>query len=82
MGTFRIEIQAAGGHGVDRTKKDGETVNSGAEGVTTPDAIAKICTEALRLSGCHMESAVIIHWPGSESQVIDDLLTGKRKGNF
>lgn len=82
MGTFKIEITAVGGHGVDRGTKDGESVNFKAEGDKTPDAIAKDFADALKESGCSIDSATITHWPGSDSEVKDDLITGIRKGNF
>jgi len=82
MGTFKIEITAVGGHGVDREVKDGEIVNFFKEGNQTPDAIAKFMELNLRNSGCMIDSATITHWPGQESQVVDDLITGKRSGNF
>lgn len=82
MGNFKIEISAVGGHGQDRSKKEGEIVNFYADGNTTPDAIAKTLVETLRVFNINVEVAEIIHWPGEEGEVIDDLLTGERKGNF
>jgi len=82
MGTFRIVIQATGGHGVDRSKKEGEKVDFYAEGESSPDAIAKKCLEELKAKGCQIEQARIIHWPETESEVSDNLETGIRKGNF
>lgn len=82
MGQFKIEIIAVGGHGVDRDKKDGEEVDFFESGTLTPDAEAKLAVQHLQQQGCNIESATITHWPGEESEVVDDLLTGKRKGNF
>lgn len=83
MGTFRIEIEAVGGHGVDREVKDGEIVNFYKDGRTTPDAVAKSFAEALKwVAGADVRSAKIIHWPGDKSEVTDDLMTGERRGNF
>ena len=82
MGTFNIKITAIGGHGQDRSKKDGEVVNFYEAGSNTPDAIAKSFVEFLKISGVNVEAATIVHWPGQESEVTDDLLTGKRTGNF
>jgi hypothetical protein len=82
MGTFKIEITAVGGHGVDRAKKDGEIVDFNAEGEFSPDAIAKRFVSELKRFGSNVERATIIHWPGDPSEVKDDLLTGIRKGNF
>ena len=82
MGTFKINITAVGGHGQDRSKKDGEIVNFFEEGNTSPDAIAKIMVEMMKVHGINVEEAEIVHWPGEESEVKDDLITGKRTGNF
>lgn len=82
MGTFKIEITAVGGHGQDRNKKEGEVVNFYEGGNKTPDAIAKTLVETLRSWGNSVEEAKIIHWSDAEGEVTDDLLTGKRKGNF
>lgn len=82
MGTFKIQITAVGGHGQDRSKKDGEVVNFYQGGSTTPDAVAKLFVEMLKAHGSSVSEAKIIHWPEESSEVTDDLLTGVRKGNF
>lgn len=86
MGTFKIEIIAVGGHGVDRDKKEGEVVDFNEGGENSPDAIAKKCVDALKATGCSFSypeaGATITHWPGSDHEVKDDLQTGIRKGNF
>lgn len=82
MGKFRIVINAVGGHGVDRQKKDGEVVNFHAYGKLPPDAIASEFVKELINTGCSVQSATIIHWPETEDEVRDDLLTGRRTGNF
>lgn len=82
MGNFKIEINAVGGHGVDRDKKDGETVDFNAEGEFTPDALVARFVNEMKRFGNDVQSATITHWPGEEGEVTDDLLTGVRKGNF
>ncbi len=82
MGQFKVVITAVGGHGQDRAKKAGEEVNFSEGGENTPDAIAKKCVDELKAQGVNVESAKIIHWPDTESQVTDDLVTGVREGNF
>ncbi len=82
MGNFKIEINAVGGHGQDRNKKDGEIVNFEAGGENTPDAIAKRFVDMLKGFGNSVQSATITHWPGEKGEVTDDLLSGKRTGNF
>lgn len=75
-------ITGVGSHGVNREAKDGEQVNFNAEGDKSPDAIAKKITEELIASVASIDSAKLIHWPGQECEIVDDLVTGKRKGNF
>ena len=83
MGSFRIEIQAVGGHGVDRTPKEGERVNFYKDGINTPDATAKQIVDMMTKLGYPIESAKLIHWPGDAGEVVDDLLSDTReKGNF
>lgn len=79
MGNFKIEISAVGGHMVDRDKKHLENVDFNESGEDTPDAIAKRCVDDLIATGCSDVSAIITHWPGTETQVVDDLVTGVRK---
>jgi hypothetical protein len=93
MGTFRIEIQAVGGHGCQREIKDGGHVQGcGLSGC--PDCIARRAVEALQTAGVFFDLknnldnpdvanyARVTHWPGQPSAVVDDLLTGIRKGSF
>ena len=82
MGTCKIEVTAVGDHGRDRETKDGEVVNFYDEGPNTPDARAKTLLETMRAEGVMIEKATITHWPDEPSEVVDNLDTGKRKGNF
>lgn len=87
MGKFKIEITAVGGHGVERHKEVGETVNFDAEGDWTPDSIAKQVAQVAKgefaRRGIYLESAELIHWPGEPGEVRDNLLTGVRTaGSF
>lgn len=85
MGHFKIEIFAIGGHGQDRGKKDGEEVYFFEGGRNSPDAIAKTCVNELQKAGIYFgfdSYARIIHWPGQPTEVIDNLVTGIRTGNF
>lgn len=89
MGDFRIVIDAVGGHGQDREKKRGEVVDFGEN---TPEAMAKAFVDALKATGATVDEAKVIHWPldnyggqiknGRTSQIVDDLVTGKRVGQF
>lgn len=92
MGDFRIVINAIGGHGQDREKKHGETVDFSKESPNSPEALAKQFVETLQANGVNVESAEVIHWPidnyGGQlkndrtNQITDNLLTGKRIGSF
>jgi hypothetical protein len=85
MGNFRIVIDAVGGHGQDRGKKDGEVVDFGA---TTPESHAAAFVMELKKQGNSVHSAKFIHWPGDYTHVpekhliVDDLINGTRQGSF
>jgi hypothetical protein len=86
MGDFRIIIDAVGGHGQDRNKKNGEKVDFGSG---TPEDVALVLVKALLGSGCSVQSAKVVHWPADnyegrdpEKQIIDCLLTRVRQGSF
>jgi hypothetical protein len=92
MGDFRIVINAIGGHGQDRSKKNGEVVDFNADGPNSPEGLAKEFVEKLKANGVNVEDAQVIHWPldnyGGQlknertTQIVDDLITGKRIGSF
>lgn len=85
MGNFRIVIEAVGDHGQDRSKKDGEIVDFDVNRTNdnpSPESIAKELVEKLKAKGTNVQAAYVHHWPGSGTDVIDNLLTNKRKGNF
>jgi hypothetical protein len=85
LGTFTVKVTAVGSHGCQREAKDGEVRtycgNSGC-----PDCMAKKLVEDMRSRGMiegHQEAeATLTHWPGTASEVVDDLLTDTRKGSF
>ena len=79
MGNYRITINAVGGHGADRGKGNGETIDFGEN---TPEAIVKRAVEELKARGESVTEATVHHWPGSGSEVVDNLLTGRRIGSF
>lgn len=91
MGDFRIVIDTVGGHGQDREKKDGEVVDFGEN---TPEAYFKKCIEEGIEKGIISSDtkAQVIHWPidnyGGQlenkrsKQIVDNLLTGVRTGEF
>lgn len=81
MGTFRVEVQAVGGHGCQREVKDSGLVY-GCGQSSCPDCIAREFVETLKRKGASVESATLIHWPGQPGEVRDDLLTKVRAGSF
>lgn len=81
MGTFVVSVQAVGGHGCQRDKKDGEVVE-GCGQPTCPDCIARGFVADLKKSGASVDKATLTHWPGDPSEVVDDLVTKVRKGSF
>ncbi len=97
MGNFRIVIDAVGGHGQDRAKKDGEVVDFSDRTDKTPEAVAKRAVEEMKANGANILSAKVYHWPGDtvysgdpvapvdgagKECITDDLITGIRKGQF
>lgn len=81
MGQFIVAVDAVGNHGCQREIKDGGTV-IGCEKSSCTDCITREYVRRLKRSGAMMAAATITHWPGSESEVRDDLLTGQRSGSF
>ena len=64
MGQFKIVIDAVGGHGQDREKKDGEIVDFKNGGqYETPESIAQSCVDTLKAHGVNVRSAKVYHWP-------------------
>ncbi len=85
MGNFRIEIDGCGGHGCQREVKDGGTV-TGCGNVHCPDCKARRFVAEMKAAGFFdyppSATATLIHWPGTTTEVRDDLLTGVRRGSF
>lgn len=82
MGTYNIEIEAVGGHGCQRELKDGEAV-AGCGQDSCPDCQTRRFVRVLReVTNSSISKAKLTHWPGQESEVQDDLLTGIRKSSF
>jgi|SRR5882757_1082770 len=80
MGNFKIEIEAVGGHGTDRTAKAGELLtltNDPAGSGGDPDSMAKAFVDMLSTKGCSIVSATLTHWPDT-MPIVDDLKACKR----
>jgi hypothetical protein len=75
MGNFKIEIEAVGGHGEDRTAKQGEPIKF-VPG--TVDDAGNELVQVLRTRGCSIVSASLTHWPDT-TPIVDDLLNGVRR---
>lgn len=81
MGNFTVEVEAVGGHGCQREAKSGEVVK-GCGQPGCPDCAARGFVKALQIHGNNVLRATLRHWPHTDTEVTDDLLTGKRRGNF
>lgn len=90
MGTSIITIRIVGNHGCQREIKDGGTTkplcdacmaNGNHSGCV--DAVAREMVAKLASAGSIVE-ANLLHWPeaGNGPKIVDDLVTGKRHGNF
>jgi hypothetical protein len=82
MGQFRVEVTAVGGHGCQRTVKDGEQLQQFCGNPSCPDCVAREFVRSLKRTGVMLERAVLIHWPGTSTEVSDDLIYFKRTGSF
>lgn len=76
MGNFKIEIEAVGGHGADRTAKQGESLNLGESRPSNPDAFAAEFVKQLAQNNS-VVSATLTHWPDT-TPIVDDIKNGKR----
>lgn len=75
MGQFRLEITASGGHGCQREVKDGGIV-WGCRRQGCPDCeFWSMVVEFQRRTGCIVETAREVHWPGTSNEVVDVLDT-------
>ena len=72
MGSSRLEFQSVGGHGCNRDAKVGEEVK-GCGRFGCPDCEARRAVEQMLRAGVGtFENARFVHWPGSESEVVDE----------
>ena len=81
MGQFLVAIDAVGNHGCEREIKDGKAV-IGCEKPHCTDCMVRELVRRLKRSGATVAEATITHWPQQEVPIVDDLLTGIRKGSF
>ena len=81
MGVFLVEVQAVGAHGCERHLKDSEVV-IGCERHNCVDCITREYIRRLKRANSSIDIALLTHWPGTEQEVNDNLLTGVRMGNF
>lgn len=82
MGMFRVEVQAVGGHGCQRTVKSGQKLQQFCGSPSCPDCLAREFVRSLKRIGCFEVKGLLRHWPDTETEVRDDLVTGERTGNF
>jgi hypothetical protein len=82
MGNYRIIVDAVGGHGCERNVLDGQST-IGCQQRNCPDCTTREYVRRMKsIGGNNVNSALLVHWPETDSQVIDDLLTGERIGDF
>lgn len=81
MGDFAVAVHAVGGHGCQREKKHGDSVGDCGND-SCPDCITRQYVTRLKMTGCNVQSATLVHWPGGAGTVLDNLLTGTRSGQF
>lgn len=71
MGAFRVELDAVGGHGCQRERRDGDTVY-GCGQMNCPDCLTSEYVAKMRRAGVLITSASLTHWPGQPAQVKDE----------
>lgn len=91
MGMFRVTVVAIGNHGCMRDISDGETV-IGCDKSHCTDCITREYVRRMKRSGADVSIANIEHWPTDAQsgqfvppdtgQVLDNLVTGVRRGTF
>lgn len=86
MGEARISVVITAPHGCDRTAKDGEQIKPCMR-VDCPDCFARFeLVPLLRAKGWNVLEGKLQHWPSDFNAdmptIVDDLLTGKRAGQF
>lgn len=81
MGTFLVNIEAVGNHGCEREIGDGGFV-VGCEKPHCTDCMVRELVRRLKRSGAAVNEATITHWPQQEVPIVDNLVTGIRKGSF
>jgi hypothetical protein len=79
MGQFNINITANGGHGCERRARPGERLYARCQKLDCPDCLAYDFAQMLRQKGFVLVNATFVHWPGTEQEVTDDLITNSRK---
>jgi hypothetical protein len=82
MGDFRVTVEATGGHGCQRDIKDGGQLQQFCFSPSCPDCVAREFVRSLKRIGTMIRSATLQHWPGTSTEVKDDLVTGIRTGSF
>lgn len=82
VGNFRIIIEATGGHGDARDIDHDGTLDYESLPENSVDRVAYEAVQSLKKRGCTVQEATLTHWPGTDSQVVDDVLHSKRLGSF
>lgn len=86
MSYFKLEVNLIGGHGVDRSKAQGEFVNFDESSDTFADSIiarhVKALVHELKRNQIQVVGAVLVHDTSIQvDTVVDDLITGIRIQN-
>lgn len=83
MGQFNLSITAVGGHGCERKAKPGDKLYGRCGRFGCPDCMAYDFVQQVRSKGMQVERATFTHWPGTSTEVVDDLLANERRtGQF
>ena len=81
MGDYNINITASGGHGCERKAKAGDKLYGRCGRFSCPDCAAYDFVQRIKQNGGFggpTAQALFTHWPGQDSQVVDDMLLNER----
>ena len=83
MGQFRLEIVGTGGHGCERKALPGERLYTRCGKFGCPDCMSYDFVQQMKQKGFTLGEATFQHFPGTPSEVVDDLLKNERRsGQF
>ncbi len=83
MAQFTLTITAIGPNGCDRKAQPGDKLHGRCSKLTCPDCLTYDYMLLLRQKGMAIGDATFTHQPGTDREVVDDMVLNERtKGSF